>query len=65
MPGNAPMGIENTDSATLANGSIPTYYQVRIFGDQVRIRYWWFYGYQHACYGKDWGAHNGDWENTS
>lgn len=62
MPGNASMGIENKDRATLADRSIPTYYQVRTAGNQVRIRYWWFYGYQHACYRND-GAHNGDWEN--
>jgi hypothetical protein len=68
MPGEAPLGVENTDAATLKNGVAPTYYQVRTFGKQVRIRYWWFYGFQHACSNlwpaKGKGAHNGDWENV-
>jgi hypothetical protein len=63
QPGDAQVGVENTNRATLKNGSIPTYYQIRTVGNQVRIRYWWFYGYQDPCFmGK--GKHNGDWENV-
>jgi hypothetical protein len=63
MPGSDPLGVENTSSSTLQSGTIPTYYQVRAVGKQVRIRYWWFYGYQDPCFaGK--GKHNGDWENV-
>ena len=61
LPGNT--RVENADRATLASGSIPMYYQVRQFGNQVRIMYWWFYGYQHPCY-SDQGSHNGDWERV-
>ncbi|HYD81620.1 MAG TPA: hypothetical protein VEC06_17595 [Paucimonas sp.] len=60
--------VENTDRATLASGTIPTYYQVRTVGNQVRINYWWFYGYQHPCYsafGENFGEHNGDWEHVT
>jgi hypothetical protein len=67
MPGDDPLGVENTDRGTLRNSgsgyTIPTYYQVRVFGKQVRIRYWWFYGYQHPCFRSE-GQHNGDWENV-
>lgn len=55
--------IENLDKSTLGSGNIPTYYQVRTFGRQVRINYWWFYGYQHACW-LDKGEHYGDWEHV-
>ncbi len=54
---------ENTDKASLQNGSVPTYYQIRAYGQQVRIHYWWFYGYQHPCFA-DMGSHNGDWEHV-
>lgn len=63
MPGDAQLGPENTNPATLASGTIPTYYQVRTVGRQVRIRYWWFYGYQDPCFNGQ-GKHNGDWENV-
>ncbi len=63
QPGNTPVGVENTNQATLGNKSIPTYYQIRTVGKQVRIRYWWFYGYQHPCFMEE-GKHNGDWENV-
>jgi hypothetical protein len=55
--------VENTDAATLQSGTIPTYYQARVFGNQIRIQYWWFYGYQHPCFGEE-GKHNGDWERV-
>lgn len=53
---------ENTDRASLQSGNVPTYYQVRTYGQQTRIHYWWFYGYQHPCFAGE-GAHNGDWEH--
>ncbi|CAF0770281.1 unnamed protein product [Adineta ricciae] len=54
---------ENTDRNTLKDGGCPTYYRLRADTKQIRILYWWFYGYQHPCYeGK--GAHNGDWEHV-
>ncbi|KFE67525.1 NPP1 family protein [Hyalangium minutum] len=55
--------LENTDASTLGTGQIPTYYQVISCGAQVRIKYWWFYGYQAPCDGTS-GSHNGDWENV-
>ncbi|MDQ1813463.1 hypothetical protein RBA41_09125 [Massilia sp. CCM 9210] len=56
--------VENTDRATLAGGAIPTYYQARMIGRQTRINYWWFSGYQHACFAGQ-GSHNGDWEHVT
>lgn len=55
--------LENNDVATLGTGTLPTYYQVTECGAQVRIKYWWFYGYQNTCDGVS-GSHNGDWENV-
>lgn len=59
---------ENTNSKTLENDhdSVPTYYQVREVGEQkqVRINYWWFYGYQHPCW-LELGSHQGDWESVT
>ncbi|CAF3704024.1 unnamed protein product [Rotaria sp. Silwood1] len=60
---SGPFLIENTDRTTLAKGTVPTYYQIRTIGKQIRINYWWFYGYQHPCF-LDEGAHNGDWEHV-
>jgi Concanavalin A-like lectin/glucanases superfamily len=80
MPGDAPVGVENTDNATLRGNTIPTYFMERITspqldfmkhfaGTQVRINYWWFYGYQHPCTrvigGAYKGNHNGDWEHVT
>ena len=80
MPGDSPLGVENTDMSTLRGSSIPTYYMLRITspqhdivkhfaGTQVRINYWWFYGYQHPCTriigGAYKGNHNGDWEHVT
>jgi hypothetical protein len=62
--------MENNDGATLKSGRIPTYFQLRKFGNQIRISYWWFYGFQHSCVvdTKDYvwgtGAHHGDWEHV-
>jgi hypothetical protein len=41
--------VQNVDKASLAGNSIPTYYQIRRFGGQTRIQYWWFYGFQDPC----------------
>jgi len=68
MPGDSPLGVENTDNSTLGGSNIPTYFMERIIGTQVRINYWWFYGYQHPCIvllGKAKGYHNGDWEHVT
>jgi len=56
--------LENNDVASLTQGSIPVYYQVRSFGTQYRIRYWIFYGYQAPCFG-NLGWHHGDWEDVT
>jgi hypothetical protein len=56
--------VENTDYNAVANGRVPTYYRVTQCGQQVRIKYWWFYGYQSACDAFDNGTHNGDWEQV-
>jgi hypothetical protein len=55
---------ENISPSSVEAGVIPTYYQVKACGSQLRINYWWFYGYQHACapYGAGW--HKGDWEHV-
>ncbi len=55
--------VENNFKASLSTGTTPTYYQFRQFGNQVRIHYWWFYGYQNPCF-TDLGSHNGDWEHV-
>lgn len=56
--------VENTSYSTVTSSSVPTYYQVTRCGDQVRIMYWWFYGYQDACDVFGNGTHNGDWERV-
>ena len=56
--------LENNDLGTLRQGNIPIYYQLRQFGTQLRIRYWFFYGYQHPCFG-NLGWHHGDWEDVT
>jgi hypothetical protein len=57
--------LENTDPGTLQHGTIPTYYQVIKGGNQLRIKYWWFYGYQNSCDAFGNGSHNGDWEDVT
>ncbi len=65
--------VQNTNPSTLSTGEIPTYYRGFRCGNkgQVRIEYWWFYGYQKSG-GSDspaleqmikGGFHNGDWEH--
>lgn len=57
--------IQNIDPATLSSGTLPTYYQVITCGAQVRIKYWWFYGFQAPCDPiLQEGDHNGDWESV-
>jgi len=68
--------VENKDYTTVANytNKVPTYYQVDRCGSQIRIMYWWFYGYQHSCnpvidvaapyVGLEPSTHNGDWERV-
>lgn len=60
----APGIVQNTDAGSLSGGQIPTYFQVTRCGDQVRIMYWSFYGYQSACDSFGNGAHHGDWEQV-
>jgi len=65
--GGGSVGVENNNFSTLRDGSIPTYFQERFIGDQVRINYWWFSGYQHECIPvlAPQSAHNGDWEHVT
>jgi hypothetical protein len=58
-----PHRVENTDPSTLSSGNIPTYFEVYRIGQQLRIKYWSFYGYQDSCFAGE-GSHNGDWENV-
>jgi hypothetical protein len=57
--------IQNLAKGTLTNGTAPTYFQYREVGPkkQVRIQYWWFYGFQVACSVGGSGSHHGDWES--
>lgn len=59
----------NDDPRTLNHGDVPTYFQAseNPTTGALRITYWWFFGFQHACnetevLGTDSGAHMGDWE---
>lgn len=60
---NNGMSGQNNDYGSIGRYEVPTYYQVTKCGNQVRIMYWWFYGYQGTCDGVS-GSHNGDWENV-
>jgi hypothetical protein len=64
-PGGARKIVQNTDASSLASGSVPTYFQAHkdAASGQVRIRYWFFYGYQAPCF-LGFGSHRGDWENV-
>ena len=59
---------QNTDYGhTIPAGQVPTYYAVTRCGNQTRINYWTFYGYQDYCSIAGIGAggsHNGDWEHV-
>ncbi|MHC4183923.1 MAG: S-layer homology domain-containing protein [Planctomycetota bacterium] len=63
----------NEDVATLTTPGLypPTYYKAFMVGNQIRIMYWWFYGYQPGCYTAAdifcmflAGDHHGDWERV-
>ncbi len=64
--------LHNPDETTLASGTLPTYYRVfkSVRSEQVRIVYWWFYGWQNQCLDVDphsalsGGHHHGDWEHV-
>ena len=59
MPGRLALGVENTDNSTWAAATFrpiswsasqpPDRFHEALAGTQVRINYWWFYGYQHPC----------------
>jgi hypothetical protein len=56
--------LQNNNPATIRNNVVPTYWRGFQCGkNQVRLEYWWFYGYQHPCDCVS-GAHNGDWERV-
>jgi hypothetical protein len=55
--------VSNDDPTTITNKLLPTYWRAFQYGNQVRIVYWWFYGYQDTCDGWS-GSHNGDWERV-
>ncbi len=56
--------VENTSYAPIANNEVPAYFQTIRCGRQLRIMYWFFYGYQSACDAFGNGTHNGDWEKV-
>jgi hypothetical protein len=53
----------NTDSSTVSNSEVPTYWKASQCGNQIRIVYWSYYGYQPTCDGTS-GSHHGDWEHV-
>lgn len=63
IPEPAGTHFDNGDVATITNGRAVTYYEAVTCGSQVRITYWWFYGFQPSCDGVS-GSHNGDWEQV-
>ncbi|MHC4962160.1 MAG: NPP1 family protein, partial [Planctomycetota bacterium] len=62
--------IENTDPSTLTaadpNLVPPTYFKAFKVDNQVRILYWWYYGWQPGCVTPIGikGTHDGDWEHV-
>jgi hypothetical protein len=54
--------LSNGDASTVTGNLVPTYWKAFRCGDQVRLVYWWFYGYQYECDCAS-GAHEGDWEH--
>jgi len=61
--------LENTDPSTLTTPGMepPTYFKAFQVGNQIRILYWWYYGYQPGCWAPFVGAkgiHDGDWERV-
>lgn len=60
--------LENRDPDTFTTPGQepPTYFKAFLVGNQIRILYWWYYGYQSGCptpIGKQ-GIHDGDWERV-
>lgn len=58
---------DNRDIQTVTDNTAPTYFKVFRCGNQVRIVYWWFYGWQSECIDLGFvrfGQHNGDWERV-
>lgn len=55
--------VSNGDSNTVEYDLVPTYWMAFRYGNQIRIVYWWFYGYQYPCDCVS-GSHNGDWEHV-
>ena len=60
--GNPNIKYYNSDPYTIINHQIPTYWKAVKCGNQIRIIYCWFYGYQFDadCVS---GEHHGDWEH--
>jgi hypothetical protein len=57
-------GLTTRSMETLRN-NVPTYYQVTLCGEQIRLTYWWFYGYQPQCDAFGSGTHPADWEHIT
>ena len=62
VKGNPNIKFYNSDGNTIINNQVPTYWKATQCGNQVRIFYCWFYGYQFDadCIS---GEHHGDWEH--
>ncbi|CAL4128662.1 unnamed protein product [Meganyctiphanes norvegica] len=54
--------ICNTAYSTMTSGSVPTYWRAMECGENLHIAYWFFSGYQEACFAGI-GSHNADWEH--
>lgn len=57
-----PVVISNGDASTVTGNLVPTYWKAFRCGNQYRLVYWWFYGYQFDCDCVS-GEHHGDWEH--
>ena len=55
--------LSNGDAATVTGNLVPTYWKAFRCGNQYRLVYWWFYGYQYECDCVS-GEHEGDWEHV-
>ncbi|MCU7817171.1 MAG: NPP1 family protein, partial [Candidatus Thiodiazotropha sp. (ex Rostrolucina anterorostrata)] len=60
--------VLNPNGNSVNQQQVPTYWRAyRCYSgmpwssEQIRIIYWWYYGYQDSCDGVS-GAHHGDWE---
>lgn len=54
--------LSNGDASTVTGNLVPTYWKAFRCGNQYRLVYWWFYGYQFDCDCVS-GEHEGDWEH--